>query len=163
MFTYILTLLIIGLMLYFGVDWIFTLLGYFGLITDTQLKTQLDDAFEEMEGNYGSMREYDFRVPQGLRTVCFLDKEEGEEAGSVEALNDMDDFCGDYPVICETWVDTSQNIAFEPPLDMRIEIRDVEIVDGDDVCNEKGICKNITDRMFSVSLVGKGDTVEVRE
>ncbi|MFW6013860.1 MAG: hypothetical protein ACOCQG_01685 [Candidatus Nanoarchaeia archaeon] len=162
MFTYILTLLIIGLMLYFGVSWIGTLMGHSESISDTRLKTQLDDAFEEMKGNYGSMREYDFRVPQGLRTVCFLDKEEGEEAGSVEALN-AGDFCDDYPLICEVWVDPSQNIAFEPSLDMPIEISDVEIADGDGVCENKCMCKNITDGMFSVRLVGKGDTVEVRD
>lgn len=163
MFTYILTILIIGLMLYFGVSWLGTLMEHSGSISTTQLKTNLEDSFEEMRGNFGSMREYQFLVPQGITTVCFLDRDESESAGgSVEALQ-AGDLCGKYPLICEVWADPSQNIAFDPELDMPIEVRDVVIEDGDDeLCEGKCICKDTSNGRFSVRLVGKGDAVEVR-
>ncbi len=165
MFTYILTLIIIGLMLYFGVIWILNIIGIIGDISKTQLITNLENSFEEMKGKYESMGEYEFLVPQDTTTVCFLDRYESEGSeGSVEALQ-AGDLCGEYPIICEVWADPSQNIAFEPELGIPIEVKDVVIdeEDGDDdLCEGKCICKDTSNGRFSVRLIGKGDAVQVK-
>jgi len=128
---------------------------------DIQTKTHLEYAFEEMKGNYGSMQQYTFSIPREITKVCFLDKNIADEYEHMRDLNMP--LCDEHPHICEVWVDPSQNIAFEPDLGTRIEIRDVLIKDGQDNCDGKCICKEIIDGRFGVTLVGRGYAVEVRE
>ena len=162
MFTYILTLIIIGLMLYFGVSWIGNLMGTSERISTTQLKVSLEDAFEEMKGNYGSMHRYDFQVPGDIAEVCFLNRSQSEQATHTIELPDV--FCDKNPHMCQVWLDPNQNIAFEPELGMPIEVKDVVIdeEEGDVDCDGKCLCKDIIQGGFSVRLVGRGDAVEVK-
>ncbi len=163
MFTYILTLLIIGLMLYFGVGWLGDLISHADEIEEVQFKNQLENTFEEMKGDYGTMREESFRTPGDIQRVCFLDSDKGDDADSIAQL--PDDICDDYPMICDTWLDEGQNIAFYPDdeFDLYIDFADIEVDDGDDFCEDYCVCRNVTDGRFSVTLIGRGDTVEVTD
>ena len=115
-----------------------------------------------MKGNFGSMYVYNFRVPGDIAKVCFFNRSQSEQATHTFDL--PDDFCDKNPHMCQVWLDPNQNIAFEPELGMPIEVADILIdeEDGDDECDGLCICKNITQGGFSVSLIGRGDTVEVK-
>jgi hypothetical protein len=155
-FIYILTILIMGLMLYFGVKWIVGLVTTQCDIGVAQMKIDLETSFEKKRPNTGSWENVEFYVPGclNLKKVCFLDQ-------SYQVINRPDSgLCKlgekDYnPMMCYAW-NTEENILFDPPVSVSIYVKDIKV---DSSVGYK--CFPIEDNKFKVKLTGLGVSVRV--
>jgi len=154
MFIYILGIIIIGLLLFFGVTWIGDLISTADTITSAQFKVQLENSFEAIQTEYGDARNFDFSVPNGVETVCFVDSFTKPQPAISYGLCDSthDDY---NALICNSWADNISSAIFYPPLESELDIGPVEI---DDPWYH---CYNIKrNRQIKFRLIGLGDKVK---
>lgn len=124
MFIYILTILVVGLMLYFGVKWIGGLIITGNQMEEARFVRSLNDAFDEVRPNYKSGRNRDFLVPSGIDRVCFVDT--GTRPTSGHGL--CSPSSADYdPLMCNTWQENISGVLFSPPLSLSANIGAVQI------------------------------------
>ena len=159
MFTYIFVLLVIGMLMFFGVKWIGSIMDKEEQISNAKVKINMENAFEEIKHNYGSWENEEFRVPGKVNRVCFLDKGYSQQGG--EGFYEYTDLCtsgtDDYdPLICDAWGAEDQNVVFDPmdAVEISVDVRDVEVDGG-------YLCVNNTNGRIRVKLTGKGDVVKV--
>lgn len=160
MFTYIFILIVIGMLLFFGIRWLGSIMNKEEQISMAKVKVDMENSFEEIKYNYGSWSYEEFNIPSEARKVCFLDKGYSNNGG--EGYYQNTDLCtsgtDDFdPLICDAWGAQDQNIVFDP-IDamggMSIDVRDVEVDGG-------YICFNNTNGRIKAKLTGKGDAVKV--
>ena len=162
MFTYILTLIIIGLMLYLGVGWIGDLMSQQRNIVEVRLKTGLENEFSALETSYNKMEVHEFEVPNDVERVCFMDQNFATQT-NVDNQGICSEGDPDYnPVICDIWKnDPEQNVAFYPQLSSPIGVSNIDVEEEVAGNNNYYMCTDISEGRFSVRLIGKGDSVEV--
>ncbi|MGM5481853.1 MAG: hypothetical protein ACQESF_00175 [Nanobdellota archaeon] len=158
MFTYILTLLVIGMMLFLGVKWLGSLMDKSEDISMAKTKVEMESAFEKIKTNFGSWEYKEFRIPSEATRVCFLDRNYAKN-GDYKSTGICTEGNSDYnPIICEAWGAETQSIVFEPmdAMEMTVDVNYVE-VEGGYICfkNENGVIR--------VKLTGKGNAVKVSE
>jgi hypothetical protein len=157
-FIYILTILIMGLMLYFGIKWIMGLILIQDEIAVTQLKIDLEDSFNNIRSQTRSSENMVFNVPSGLKKVCFLDR-------TYPYLKKQEtDLCtlgkDDYnPLMCNAWTsnDVDESIFFDPPVSVAIYVKDIKV----DPTEHGYKCIAIDNNKFKVKLIGLGIYVRV--
>jgi hypothetical protein len=158
-FVYILTVLIMGLMLYFGVKWIIGLMSTTGEIEVAQLKIDLETSFEKIRPNTRSWQNVVFNVPEGLKKVCFVDSSyslaDKKNSGLCQPATPAN---LDYnPIMCNAWKSNNdENIMFDPPVDKAIYIKDIKV---DSSSGYK--CFLVENNKFRVKLTGLGVGVRV--
>lgn len=157
MFTYILTMLVIGMLLFLGVKWVGTIMDRGSDITMAKIKTDMEGAFEDIKYSYGSWKNEEFVLPSEVERVCFFDEEKRkDETYRNTDICTVDD--DDYsPTICDSWGQEGSNIVFDPirSMDAEINVRDIEV-------DEPGyLCVNETNGRIKVKLTGQGDSVKV--
>jgi hypothetical protein len=153
MFIYLMTILVIGLLLYLGVGWIRGLIVQQEIVALTQFKNSLESDFETI--TYGSTKELALDVPSSVKRMCFV------ETGQKKDYDQLD-LCksgtADYdPLICNAWRDNSSSVLFSPALDIDI---DIGVVSVDST--QGYLCYN-TDggRMVRIIITGMGTIVKV--
>lgn len=160
MFTYIFTLLVIGMLMFFGVKAIGYLIETFDDVTMVEAKKSIESAFEKIKSNYRSWQKKEFRVPDEVNRVCFLDKEYATEEGEDWYKNtglckkSSDDYA---PLVCDAWGARDQNVVFTPIDAMKVGV-DVQYVK---VESPGYLCVNNTNGKVVVKLTGEGDAVKV--
>ncbi|MBT3408896.1 hypothetical protein HN415_09535 [Candidatus Woesearchaeota archaeon] len=160
MFIYILSIIIIGLLLFFGIKWIGELIKTGDKIDSTKLTVELENAFNTMRPQYGSAESYNFYIPRGIEKVCFVD--------STITKNQLLLTPANYPVcdpnnemydslICLAWKDNASSILFSPSLDVGVNLGHIEIIDS-----KRSFCYDVTEnRKIKLKLIGLGDAVRV--
>lgn len=151
-FVYILTMIVIGLLLYFGITWIGDLLATGETIGATQFKVNMENAFSNLD--YGSQRTEDFSVPEGIKRICFLDNTQPKDIGnSALCLSGSDDYA---PLICNLWKDNASAVGFSPAAETQIDIGPVKIGSPYFICFDTENRNRI-----SLRLTGLGDRIKV--
>ncbi len=157
LFIYIMTLLIIGLLLYFGFGWISKLFKTQSVIDATKFQVDLENAFEKIRPNYGSTSEREFLAPDGVDRICFVDTQMKVSDRKLRGLcNSAND---DYdPVMCNQWMDNTSAIMFSPAIERDIDIGSI-VVDA----TPGYLCFDTTkSRRFTLLLTGLGNRVKVK-
>lgn len=155
MFMYILSMIIIGLMIYLSMKWMGSLFRTQEDISVAQIKIDMENAFEKIKYNYGSWKFEEFSVPSGINKVCFLDEGMGK-SGQYRDKGLCNEGHDDYdPLICDAWEGGLQNVAFDPRIDVPVYISDVK------VGGEGYLCQEVDSGKIKVKLTGLGNAVKV--
>jgi len=153
-FVYILTILIIGLLLFFGMKWIGDLLRQGEIIDETKFVIDIENAFAQIQ--YGDGKNHDFLVPAEVDVVCFVDSSLPRSEIKLRNLCIPESDIYD-PLICNSWQDNTSSVLFSPPLKTEISVGDVRIDDP-----QKFLCfSTISNNWVKVRLVGLGNRVKV--
>jgi len=153
-FIYILTVLIIGLLLFFGIKWIGDFVKGTDSFDEIQFIKNIENSFSGIQ--YGSAINKNFHVPSGVDMVCFVDSDLPKPEIRLR------DLClpGSEvyePLICNGWLDNTSAILFAPPLEHDINIRPVRIEDP-----QKFLCfSTVKNNWVKVRLIGLGNRVKV--
>lgn len=156
LFIYILTLLIIGLLLYFGIKWIGGIIKTQEVIDATKFQIDLENSFEKTRPNYGSTLKKDFLAPDGVDRICFVDSFLEIAQRNLKGLCDKthDDY---DPVMCNEWKDNTTAVVFSPVIDRNINLGAVTVD-----ATPKYMCFNTsTTRRFSLLMTGLGNRVKI--
>jgi hypothetical protein len=161
MFIYILSIIVIGLLLFFGIKWIGELMKTSEKIDATKLTIDLENAFDVMRSQYGSTKTYKFYVPKGIDKVCFVDSTVLKTQLDTNSINypvcDTTDVENYNPLICLAWKDNTSSILFSPALDVDVNIGHIEILN-----TQRSLCYDITkNRNIELRLIGLGDGVKL--
>lgn len=158
-FIYLLTIIIIGLMFYFGIRWIMTLNHKTNEIAVVQLKVDLEKAFDEIRPSYLSSRYEEFNVPDGIKKICFVDQD-NRERGRVKSKAPLcDKTKADYDyMICNAWDGSKdENVFFEPTINSPVYLGKISIgVNG-------YLCKEVQNGKIGMKLTGLGDMVSISD
>ncbi len=167
MFIYIMTMLLVGLTLYFGMKWILGIWRTSEKIEPVQLKADMEKVFEDYRYSYGQWGIEEFTIPSGIKRVCFVEKKiNGRKAGQ-EFNVDSEGLCNraseDYdPLMCDSWKTyNSQSVLFDPmqKVDASVNIGNIDVaVKGS---SQHYLCIPVSDKKISVKLTGIGDAVRV--
>jgi len=153
LFIYILSIIIIGLLLYFGIHWIGELIKSEDIIDSTRFRIDLENSFDSIRPQYGSADNFEYSVPDGVDMVCFVDNTKDRTFISTTDLCDQahEDYSA---LICNSWKDNISSVLFSPPLeDINIGNLDME---------SPFICfKTSMKRKIGLRLVGLGDKVRI--
>jgi hypothetical protein len=160
MFLYILTLIIIGLMLFFGIKWIKDINDTSTIVDATKFKKDIETAFDSMRAQYMSSKTYEFSLPDGVNQLCFVDSNTNPQDTLPPNQGVCDSSKSYYNrYICDAWKDKVSSVIVYPALSAGIDIGSIEIDTP-----TKDLCFDITkNRRISVKLVGLGDMVRVKE
>ena len=155
MFIYILSLIIIGLLLFFGIRWIGDLIDTTKVIDATKFKVDLENAFNSIRAQYGSSKIYEFVLPDGIDQICFVDSRViPANQGICKATDDYYD-----PIMCDAWRDNTSSVLFSPPIQADIDVGLVEISDI-----RKDLCfKTVNSHRIKLRLIGLGDMVRIEK
>jgi hypothetical protein len=126
-FVYILTVLIMGLMLYFGVKWIINLMLTECEIQTANLKIDMETSFEKIRPNTASWQNVVFNVPDCLRLkkICFVDSSYANKQTSGLCTTGQKDY---NPMMCNAWMSNNdENVMFEPPVENPVYIKDIKV------------------------------------
>jgi hypothetical protein len=153
MFTYILTIITIGFLLYFAVTWIAKLMDDQQNIEMIKFKSTLESGFDNI--GYGDSETLELSVPAKVEKLCFVDT-------SVKLPYLTYDICkkGDpnyEPIICDSWQDNTSSVMFSPPIDSEIDIGTVTI----DTSNRYLCFDTRQSHRVKVVITGLGWTVRV--
>jgi hypothetical protein len=156
MFLYILTLIIIGLLLFFGIKWMKDINQMSTVVDATKFKKDIETAFDSMRSQYMSSKTYSFTLPDGVEQVCFVDS--ATVPGIQGVCDPTKDYFNDY--ICGVWKDGGTGIIIDPPLKTStLSIGNIQVQE-----DPKNICFDITKaKRITVKLIGLGDMVRVKE
>jgi hypothetical protein len=155
-FIYLLTIIIIGLMFFFGIKWMGKLWEQHDKINVVQLKVDMETAFNKIRTNYGSQQMHEFRIPGDITKVCFIDQSQylGKSSKGLCSAGSPD-----YePIMCDLWDGIGdENVLFSPAelIESPIYVKDVRI-GGDGY-----ICYKVSNNRIKVRLTGLGDSVKV--
>jgi len=155
LFVYIISILVVGMLLYFGITWIGELTKTAEKIDATKFKVDLENSFDSIRTEYMDQRNFEYSVPSGIDRVCLLDSFTDLQVATIYGL--CDTASDDYdPRICNIWKDNSSSIAFSPPLDTEINLGSIIVDDPKYMCFSSTNSRNLRLR-----LVGLGDKVHV--
>lgn len=155
-FIYLMTVLVIGFLLFFGIRWFGGLIKQEDLIQELQFKSALENAFDRQRSNYGSSAPKEFIAP-GTGRVCFVDTQIGLNARPFKGLCVQSH--ADYdPYMCNDWKDNVSAVVAWPPLSVEINIGAVELPEPNYVCFD-----TVSTKRIKVTLVGLGNRVRIVE
>lgn len=158
-FIYLLTIVIMGLMFYFGVKWMIGLMNTTDDINTAQLKIDFETSFDSIRSNYASSKDEVFDVPSGTNKVCFVDEKYNNADKRTAGLCDPANAVDYNPTMCNTWMLVEDsNIFFEPPIDVPIYIKNIDVEGG-----YKCFVPDSHANTIRVKLIGLGDGVKVSE
>lgn len=122
-FVYIMTLLVMGLLLYFGISWVKGLLEKQQIIELTRFKNNMEATFETI--CYGCSEQINEEVPGIVRRTCFVDT---SRTFNYALLDLCKSGTTDYdPLMCNAWMDNASSILFSPPLEIDISIGAIRV------------------------------------
>jgi hypothetical protein len=155
MFIYLMTILVIGLLLFLGIKWIVGLKDQQEIILRTQFKQGLENQFEQI--TYGSTQEMTLDVPATVGRMCFVETRKKityQDKGLCMSGN------ADYdPLICNEWTDNSSAVIFSPALGIDVDIGVVGIDNAQGyLCYDTKNGKKIT-----ITITGMGTYVKVSD
>lgn len=153
MFVYIITLIVIGLMLYMSVKWIGGIQSTAKEIDVASLKSDLENSFESIKYKPYSMSTESFVIPDGINTVCFLDATFPQKM--LRPICDPGNNSEFDPLMCNDWHD-NQSVVFRPSdiVTRPIYLEDVRVGEG-------YLCFEVQQGKINVRLEGKGNAVKV--
>jgi len=156
LFIYILTIIIIGAILVFGVNWIMKLMKDDQCVQETQMIAKINQDFKSIRSDFGSSIKVEIVASPELERVCFVDHDTNP--------NNNYDLCKpgtvDYsPIMCNSWQDHTSGILFSPTI--ACGTPDI----GEIVVGVSGyLCFNTDqNRRIRLRLTGLGDRVKVEE
>lgn len=163
MFTYILSIIIIGLILLFGIRYIIKLQQDIKTIDLVKFKTQVETVAGSYAYQYGSWVKQEFSVPSEVKQVCFFDVEKAGGSsgskicgGSAQDPNEIQK----QPLLCDGWSagkDSTQNVMTVPFVtETPIHIGKIEV---DNAIGYK--CFKVTAGKFTATITGLGDGVKI--
>lgn len=165
MFTYVLGIIIIGLILLFGIKYIVKLQQDIKTIDLVKFKTQVETVAGSYAYQYGSWVEQEFSVPNEVKYVCFFDLEKSGGSGSSKICGgsgspqDPNDI-QKQPLLCDGWSagkDSTQNVMTVPFVtETPIHIGKIEV---DNTIGYK--CFKVTAGKFIATITGLGDGVKI--
>ncbi len=157
MFIYILSILIIGMLLYFGIKWIGEIMHSADETDIIKFKIEIENAFETMLSNYGSARNYEFNIPGNTNKICFVDSYADQSLIKLSNLCDSSDIENYSPLICNAWKSNVSSVLFDPPFKTEIEIGNIQIPHI-----SKYICFSILkNKNINIRLESLGESIRV--
>ncbi len=159
MFIYLLTIMIIGFLLFLGFKWIGSLMKTTDIISLTKLKYEMQNTFDTYRTRYGSWKIASFKIPESVTRVCFADLSLKRTAIEHSAICTPGN--RDYNIfVCDAWKDKTQNVFFIPFGSVRTVIKIGEIAVPKS--NHNGyICFDVVSSEIKLKLKGLGNKVEV--
>lgn len=165
-FTYIMAIIIIGMILLFGVKYIIKLQHNIQSIDLVQFKSQVESTAQKYAYQYGSWTKKDFSVPREIEFVCFFDLSKHTAAATsnictgTAPASDPNKDVGKQPLLCDGWQqgkEGTQNIMTVPfTTENPIHIGRLE------VDNTQGYkCFKVTAGKFTATITGLGDGVKI--
>ncbi len=168
MFTYILGIIIIGLLLFLGVRYIMKIHNDIGKIDLLSFKTSLETTAKQYSTKYGSWTELELTVPNEVKTVCFFDI---SKAVTDKAMNTklcggsgIDEGSSELPdqtkviELCDAWQKSASSNVMTIPFvtDSPIFIPNLK------VDSKAGyLCKQVVAGKITVTVTGLGNGVKV--
>ncbi len=153
MFVYILSIIVIGLLLFLGIKWITELRNRGSLIDVTRFRIDLENSFDTIRPQYGSADNFDYTVPDGIDLVCFVNSRFTDFSSTELCTPGNANYSA---IICNSWEDNTSSVLFSPPVE-DINVGPVEM-------SEPYICFHTTTiRKIQLRLVGLGDRVRVQK
>lgn len=162
-FIYIMSILVIGLLLFFGIKWIGQLINSGSDIDDTKFKIELENRFDSTRTKYGSSYTYTFHAPSGSDVICIVDN-----IRNPISLN-TDPICspsGDFYDLdmCNSWKDNDSAVLASPPLSVEVDVGSVEVKGSSTDPNADCLCFKVASfKNFDLRLTGLGDKVKVKD
>jgi len=158
LFIYIMTIIVVGALLFFGVSWIVDLYKYQQTIDEQTFIKDLTTAFDSIRTRYGSSESYTFKAPADADMVCFVDTSVPVQMGYDVCRSTHDDY---DPFICNAWNDKVSGILISPQMKSGdIDIGDV-VIDQTDTPQRHFCWHTDRNKQIKVKLVGLGDGVKV--
>ncbi len=156
MFVYIMTMVVIGVLLFLGTKWLLMLVDKGCDVEVIKMKKTIENQFEKIKYNRNSYEWVEFFIPcDDVEKVCFFDSEyaaNGKYKTSGICTEGDDDF---DLMLCDAWGTGETSIAFKPFLENTVYLEDVRVKDG-------YLCLDVDLGKIKVKLVGLGDGVLVQ-
>ena len=155
LFIYILTIIVIGVLLLFGIKWIGKILQTDEVVQQTAFVKDIEGAFNSIRSDYGSQRLEEFSAPGSVDRTCFVDS----QTTATNAYGLCNPEHSDYdPIMCNAWRDKTSSVLFSPPFDSSVDLGKI-VVEG-----HKYLCfDNTKNKLIRLKLTGLGDKVKVSE
>ncbi len=151
MFIYILSIIIIGMLLFLGIKWIAELKNTGDVIDVTRFRIDLENSFDTIRPQYGSADNYEYTVPSGIDIVCFVNTRY-DNIGMTELCTPGN--VNYSAIICNSWKDNTSSVLFSPPVE-DINVGPIDM-SGPYICFH-----TTTNRKIELRLVGLGDRVRI--
>lgn len=157
LFTYILTIVIIAMLMFFSVKWINGLMSTGEKMDVTRLKNDIETNFNRLTSNYGSYEYVEFTIPSSIRTVCFFDVK--MQGGTNSKFDINAPICKESneleynPQMCDAWQAGTGNVLFDPFTD-EIKVPNMEVHGGYK-------CFSSSQEKINVRIEGRGNSVKV--
>lgn len=120
-----------------------------------QFKTSIENEFQRIYTEYGSVRVETFSLPGTYKQICFVDVD--DSAASLEGL------CAKDQVACSVWADArerggyaaaDENVFLTPTAPTKIKVRPLSTDNG-------FLCVNVVGGKFQLVIEGRGDHAEI--
>ena len=159
MFIYLLTILIIGFLLFLGFKWIGGISKMIHKIDVSKLTRDMKSTFSEYKSRPGSWKIATFDLPDGITKVCFTDL--SIQKTTIEHSSICTKGTKDYDaLICDAWKDKTQNVFFFPRDKVESNVKIDYIAVPKD--NTKGyVCFDAVASKLTIKVKGTGNKVEV--
>ncbi|MBN2457746.1 hypothetical protein JXB31_01285 [Candidatus Woesearchaeota archaeon] len=155
-FIYLLTLLIIGLMMFFGLKWVWQIVNIEDEINVAQFRVDLENSFDKIRPNYGSWKYEVFDIPKGINKVCFVEHSKYNDMKDDAGLCDPDNITAYDPVMCYAWENGDENVLFDSTVVDSLQIKNLKVEDG-------YLCLDVDSRKIRFKMRGLGDSVMVSD
>lgn len=159
-FSFILAILVIGLLLLFGVKYIIELGNRVSQIDLVIFKIDIERYADEIRPVYGKWKKIEMNIPAGINMVCFVEHETFTES-PLYILQEGICTKGheDYNMLmCAAWQDDlTRNVYTKPfdELEVGIDIGSLEVGSVD----EHYLCFDTSNNILKIKMTGKGDRV----
>ncbi|MEM4267619.1 MAG: hypothetical protein QXK37_02200 [Candidatus Woesearchaeota archaeon] len=161
-FFYIMAMIVIGLLMFFGIKWIYGLIEYGSQINVGKFKHDIENEVERIKTCYMCTTKLTFSLPDEVRKICFVEKDNFKQfsglcyGGTASAVPHPD-----YdPQMCFLWKsEDDRNVLIDPVDKITTHINLGPIKAG--ASDEGYICFNVTNGQFSIKLLGLGDKTQI--
>ena len=165
-FIYASAAILFALVLLYGTSAVQNFMEKSEIIDMIELKNKLEAKVEEIAPTQDRMV-FDFKVPSGHDSICFIDRSKGGETCDQpntkcwDACQNTPDL---HPLVCDAWIDnTTQNVfLLEPVGSTPIRTGPIQLLNasGADVGY---LCFDVQTSNLKLVFRGKGDRVQIQQ
>jgi hypothetical protein len=156
-FVYILTIIIVGLILLFGIKYISKILDQHEKLELIEFKSNIENSFSKTKC-FECHTVTTFSVPKKIKKVCFLDVKTSDTQKDTTSICDKSNSSTYNFYICDAWKTQgfNMNVLTYPMLDTPINVGLINLE------NQAALCFDTSkNKALTLNLTGEGDKILV--
>lgn len=155
-FIFILAAVLAAMLIFYGYRAINSFTKRTEDIVMTQFQTDIEIQIKTISSDYGSVRKLELSLPSKYRKLCLVNLDYNDVSNSCICdqnfcLPDNDDY---NPIICDAWIDKTQNVFLVPSSELNLKVTQMEIEGG-------YLCAPVLSGKVTLRIEGGGDHTKV--